>query len=219
MSCKSVKFRCDSSITKGTLLEEQSTFAVVSSLILKWIFLKFHTYHSLLKHCNFYKTGCIRTISKSSSLEEVSIFAAVSRLLHKQIFLTIHTYHSLLKIYNWYKIGHNRSISQGTLPVGYSIFAAKIALCSSKAAAFAQEIQCNVTITSYVKRWLLASKTPYEIKYGGYVHWHLASVGWHVNLITFHVWRRRQSATWTRYSHMGLFTSREFMFTFHRWRL
>jgi hypothetical protein len=47
----------------------------------QWIFLKFHTYHSQLKNCNWYKIGCNQSIWKGTLLEENSTHIAASRLL------------------------------------------------------------------------------------------------------------------------------------------
>jgi hypothetical protein len=75
------KFGCDQTITKGTLLEEHSTFSTVSPSI-PWIFLKLHTYHSLHLRYNCCKFGCDRSITKGTLVKEQSTFSSVSLLFH-----------------------------------------------------------------------------------------------------------------------------------------
>ena len=77
---KQYKFRCELSIIKGTLPEEQRIFSSVSRLLLERSTSNYtHTHYFLRMRHKQYKFSCDRFIIKGTLLEEQRTFSSVSR--------------------------------------------------------------------------------------------------------------------------------------------
>jgi hypothetical protein len=111
MRCRWYKIGCNCSKTKGTLLEEQSTFS--TSL---FIFHGAFWNSTPITLCAFAAKLWLRLFNNEGHFTWRS-----KKFLHcispsiPRIFLKLHTFHSLHMLYNWYKFGCNRSIKKGTL--------------------------------------------------------------------------------------------------------
>ena len=74
------KFGCNRSITKGTLLEKESTFLAVSRLLFKWSIWNYKLFTYCV--CNNHGISCLLSVRKKGTLlEEQNTFSTVSRLL------------------------------------------------------------------------------------------------------------------------------------------
>jgi hypothetical protein len=108
---KCCKFCCNRPLTKGIVLAEHSTFAVVYPVPLKRFFQKFAPFTFYYKRCKF---GCDWPIIMGTLFEEQYDFVCTS-LSIGWIFIKLHTPHFTHTRYKLCKIKRHRSIIKGGL--------------------------------------------------------------------------------------------------------